>query len=739
MMRRTTTAVLCAAGLLFLAACGGGAGGTGARVDSVTISGAPAAGQIEVGATIDLDVTVDASGGASTAATWTSSAPSVATVDGDGVVTGVAVGSATITATSSFDGSKSDTVSLQVVAAGSGAVTTVDVTPAAVSVNAGDTVQLSVVVNGNAGVSQVVTWTSVDGTIATVDADGLVTGVATGTTTVTATSAADPSKSGTATITVVSCGAAQELDHITAPTTLTGVAGCTDYLVNQFEVNVTAPLTIQPGVTIAFQQGSRFDVEAGGSVTANGTAAAPVTFTGQADVNGFWDGVRVFSAIPSKLEHVVIAYAGGDGTSDAGNLEIGSGGSVDLRNSVLRNSANYGMTVQSAGNLSGFSNNTLRDNKVTALISAHHIPQLDGASSYANGNTTNLIDVAGGSTDADGTWPATDAAYRLVEYELNVVDAITVADGVEFRFQGGSRLDIEAGGSVTATGSSAGITFRGASQLPGFWTGIRVFSAIPSVFDGVTFADGGGDGSSDAAIVELSGSGRASFEDSSFLNSANYGLTVQSSADLSGFAGNHFSGNRVPVLAYARHLVRLDGASTFATDNTENFIDVDGGSTDAGGTWPAAQVPYRVIAFELNVANAISIEDGAQLAFQANSRLDIEAGGALTASGGAEGILFTGTTQVAGHWNGVRVLSGSTATFDGVTVSYAGGSGSGSAANIQVSSGTLTLTNSTVDHSAGYGLYVSGGTASVTPNTAAAMLSQNTFSNNASGDVSGLP
>src|SRR5690606_25796204 len=112
------------------------------------------------------------------------------------------------------------------------------------------------------------------------------------------------------------------------------------------------------------------------------------------------------------------AYAGGDGSGDAANLEIGSGGAVNLQNSTLRNSANYGLTVHPAGNLTGFSNNTLRDNKITARVRARHIRQLDSASSYAQGNTTNLIDVDGGNTDADGTWPATDAPYRLIAFEL---------------------------------------------------------------------------------------------------------------------------------------------------------------------------------------------------------------------------------------------------------------------------------------------------------------------------------
>lgn len=718
---------------LTLSACGGGGGG--GAVSGVNIDNAPTSGQLALGSSLDLDATVNVTGGASQAVTWASSNSSVATVDSDGVVTGKAVGTTTITATSNFDRSKQDSVALEVVTS---PVTAVAVTPETASVSAGDTVQLSAVVEGNAGVSQEVTWSSDKTGVATVDANGLVTGLSSGTATITATSTVDPSKSGSAVVTVVSCGTTQELTSVSAPTTLVGVPGCTDYVVNQGEVNVTAALNIQPGVTIAFKQGSRLDVEAGGSITANGTSAQPITFTGQTDVAGFWNGIRIFSAIPSALENVVVAYGGGDGSSDAANIEVGSGGRLNLKNSTLRHSAGYGLTLQPAGNLTGFATNTLPNNKAAARIYVRHLPQLDNASNYTQDNTDNFIDVNGGTTDADGTWPATNAPYRLIAGEINVVNVIMVEAGLDFRFQAGSRLDIETGGSLSATGSSAGITFRGASQTAGFWNGIRIFSTIPSIFDNVTFADGGGDGSVNAATVEIGSNGQASFENSSFVNSKNYGLTVESGGDLSGFSSNDFSSNRVPMRVFARHLMQLDNASTFADSNTENFIDINGGNTDAGGIWPAARTPYRVIAGEMNVINAVTIEDGAVFQFQAGSRLDLESGGSLTASGAATGIVFTGTSQVKGHWTGIRIFAGASANFDNVTVSYGGGNGSSSAANIYVNQGTLTLTNSTVSSSANFGLYVTGASASVTPDTEAAMLAQNTFSNN-TVNVFGLP
>lgn len=81
------------------------------------------------------------------------------------------------------------------------AVSSVAVTPATASLAVGATRQLAVSVTPS-GASQGVTWTSSDTSKATVSQSGLVTAVAVGAATVTATSNADSSKKGTCAVTV---------------------------------------------------------------------------------------------------------------------------------------------------------------------------------------------------------------------------------------------------------------------------------------------------------------------------------------------------------------------------------------------------------------------------------------------------------------------------------------------------------------------------------------------------------
>src|SRR5262249_38668434 len=128
--------------------------------------------------------------------TWGSSDPTVATVSSSGLVTGVAAGTATITATSE---GKNGTSTITVTKIPVGSVT---VAPPSKSLLVTQTVPLSATVRDSAGTvvtDRVVTWGSNNTGVATVSPSGLVTAVGAGTATITATS---ETKSGTSTITV---------------------------------------------------------------------------------------------------------------------------------------------------------------------------------------------------------------------------------------------------------------------------------------------------------------------------------------------------------------------------------------------------------------------------------------------------------------------------------------------------------------------------------------------------------
>jgi WD40 repeat protein len=184
---------------------GGGGGGTTppppAAVASVSVT--PASASVVVGGTQSLVAGArDAAGNALTgrAVTWSSGTPAVATVSAAGVVTAVAAGSATITATvEGITGTATITVTPVPVAS-------VSVTPVSVSISPGFTQQMAATPRdaGGAALSgRPASWSSSAPAVASIDNAGLVTAVAAGSTTIRATVEGIV---GTATITVVATG-----------------------------------------------------------------------------------------------------------------------------------------------------------------------------------------------------------------------------------------------------------------------------------------------------------------------------------------------------------------------------------------------------------------------------------------------------------------------------------------------------------------------------------------------------
>src|SRR6266700_6038476 len=170
-------------------------------VPVAAVSVSPASVSLSVGGTTQLIATPrDSAGNPLTGRTvsWSSSNGAVASVNASGVVSGVAAGSATITATSEGQsGTSAITVTVATVP-----VASVTVTPSSATILVGATVQLTATPKDSAGnplSGATVTWASSGTAVATVSASGLVTGKTAGSATITATAGG---KSGTAAVTV---------------------------------------------------------------------------------------------------------------------------------------------------------------------------------------------------------------------------------------------------------------------------------------------------------------------------------------------------------------------------------------------------------------------------------------------------------------------------------------------------------------------------------------------------------
>lgn len=241
-------------------------------VANVTLAPSPAA--VFTGRTLQLAVALeDAKGNPLSTAgrtiTWTSSAPSIATVSNTGVVTGTTAGSATVTASVS---GVNGTVPVNVTDV---PVASVAVSPTTTQLTVGGSAQLTATArdaSGNVITGRPVTWSSSDASIATVSNTGLASALAAGTAQLTATIGG---AHGSATLTVIVVPVASVT---VAPATSTIAVGAT--------VQLSATAQDAGGNTLAGRLAtwassntSVATVDANGLVTAVSSGSASVTVT----------------------------------------------------------------------------------------------------------------------------------------------------------------------------------------------------------------------------------------------------------------------------------------------------------------------------------------------------------------------------------------------------------------------------------------------------------------------------
>ncbi len=157
-----------------------------------------------------IDFTTEPSGISPKRISWSSSNPDIVSIDEDGVLYGNAVGSATITATSG-DAKGTCTITVKKIN-----VTGVEISPKSIkNPTIGSTIQLSATIKPDNASVKSIKWTS-SSSVATVDENGLVKILGTGTAIITAT--ADGGVFATCTVNIVESGTVTDCEGNTYPT-----------------------------------------------------------------------------------------------------------------------------------------------------------------------------------------------------------------------------------------------------------------------------------------------------------------------------------------------------------------------------------------------------------------------------------------------------------------------------------------------------------------------------------------
>ncbi|QCK16134.1 hypothetical protein [Mangrovivirga cuniculi] len=276
--------------------------------------------------------------------------------------------------------------------------------------------------------------------------------------------------------------------------------GQCDYIIDGF-LQVNADLIIQPGVCVVFTANSGLFINVDGSIQAIGTAAAPITLTGESRTPGYWRGLQVrANDVRNELNHVTVEYAGSDFLATYGtNIKINGGvavegasgwnGSLKVLNSTIQNNTGYGLIVEHGTLLRDFgSNNFMNNTEAAVRIDADNVGAIDGQSTFSNNSFDGIEINASGSPIHDivndATWQALSngAVYR-VEQSIDVEATLTIMPGTIIEFEANKTMYFKQDfsgpndGIIIAKGTaSEPITFTGAAKTAGYWMGLVIHS-----------------------------------------------------------------------------------------------------------------------------------------------------------------------------------------------------------------------------------------------------------------------
>lgn len=513
--------------------------------------------------------------------------------------------------------------------------------------------------------------------------------------------------------------------------------------------SVTVPegrtLTIAAGQKIKFREFSGISLTVNGTLKAQGTALAPVIFTSTRDdaaggdayndgvfggpYAGQWDALIFNStSIGNLLDHVDVRY----GASISEGQIVVDGAPLTLTNSRLFDSGRSGIRIQNANPT--LTNVTFEDNASAASMDLGSNPAISSVTMTANEVNGLLVD--GGVLPADATWDDPAVTY-LVNNAVTVPAGrtLTIAAGQIVKFREFANFGITVNGTLRATGAAGSPiiftstrddaaggdvyndgVFGGAYN--GQWQALT-FSATSSgsLLDHVEVRYGGS-GAPGQVIVD---GGPLTLSNSTLFDSQSAGIRIQNAAPT--LTNLIYQDNAIAASMDLAASPTISGVTM--TNNDVNALRVDGGTLLADAVWDDPDITYLVHnAVTIPAGRTLTIQAGQIIKFREFANLGITVNGSIRAQGNAAApIIFTttrddsvgtnayndgaGNTAYAGQWDALVFNASSFANvLDRVELRH-GGSTSG--AQLLVSGGPLSLTNSTILGSSNAGVRIVGG------------------------------
>ena len=331
-----------------------------------------------------------------------------------------------------------------------------------------------------------------------------------------------------------------------------------DYLVVK-DIPVTAELTIDRDIRMAFDRDKSLSIEEKGTINALGVSDQRIRFTGMQAQKSYWAGIKLYSPSTANAFAFVDIEFGGSKiaftNTKAGLAMFGNNkAQISLTDCNFISNDGYGLYVQNGSTLRAFSKNTFsKQTEAGILIDAYNATVLDAASTFTGGNGRDVVEISS-SDIKDGqnvSWPAfTDKTpYRLLG-NIAIETGWTLKPGVTVEVARDAMISINRNGYLSAKGTAENkVVITGSSRNTTHWKGLIFYSVSNLNILENTEVSGGGSAvivSGQRATITAYGKGaKLTIKNSRISNSGGHGIMYTSDAEINADAAstNTFAAN----------------------------------------------------------------------------------------------------------------------------------------------------------------------------------------------------
>lgn len=242
------------------------------------------------------------------------------------------------------------------------------------------------------------------------------------------------------------------------------------------------------------------------------------------------------------------------------------------------------------------------------------------------------------------------------------------------------------------------------------------------------------------AGIGLTNSAKLELLNTNVRNSGGYGMYIRY-GELTSFSSNSFSSNTNAAIGLnSTQAANIDGQTLFSNNGWDG-VEIFGSSINDELTWTnlSGDASYHIIGNVSVASGGLTIDPGTKMEFDEDVKLDVNSDAYLIASGTSSNMITFTTSNEAGqiYWKGIKFGSQDARNeLNYVHIKFGGGAEHdlSNFKDIKTAvsgnnNGNLTLTNSIIENSEGYGVYFQGSI-----NDIESAGANNTFTNNPSGN-----